>query len=201
MKSLFELCASEIVHKQIHRGTHIRANLGNPYEKIEGICELSPSSQPWLKHRNNSKDDDGNGKHEKLDGQSDEHFGDTDLFAGQTGRRLAAPANDMGQSDRCDDSHYQHDDWKTDCQTKPLKHAIQSVENGLIPKEVTVDIQLPGTSLRAHLMETRDLIHGSDCETYRQKNQHAKNNYEGNSFCRNTWLSSQRKQDTDTSFS
>ena len=107
----------------------------------------------------------------------------------------------MDESDRCDDGHYQYDDWKTDCQTKPVKHTILSVENGLIPKVVTVDIQLPGTSLRAHLIETHDLIHGSDCEPYRQKNQHAKNNYEGDSFCRNTCLSSQGKQDTDTSFS
>ena len=89
LKCLFELCASEIVHKQVHRRTHIRTNLWNCCEKIEGICELSPSSQSWLKHRNNSKEDDGNGKHEELDGQSDEHFGDADLFAGQTGRRLA----------------------------------------------------------------------------------------------------------------
>ena len=107
LKSLFELCAGGIVHKQIHRGTHIRANLRKICENIEGICELSPSSQSRLKHRNNSKDDDGNGKYEEFDGQSDEHFGDADLFAGQTGRYLAAPTNDMGQSNRCDDGRYQ----------------------------------------------------------------------------------------------
>ena len=74
LKSLIELCASEIVHKEIYRGTHIRANLRKICENIEGICEPSPSSQSRLKHRNNSKGDDGNGKHEELDGQSDEHF-------------------------------------------------------------------------------------------------------------------------------
>ena len=124
LKCLFELCASEIVHKQINRGTHIRTNLRKSCENIEGICELSPSSQSRLKHRNNSKGDDGNGKHEELDGKSDEHFGDADLFAGQTGRRLAAPTHNVSQSDRCYDGHYQYDDWKTDCQAKPVKHAI-----------------------------------------------------------------------------
>ena len=132
LQGLSELCASVKVHKEIHSGTSVAKILTKSHEKIEGICKLCPSSQSRLEHRKNSKNDQRNGKHEELDGQSDEHFGDADLFAGQTGRRLAAPANDMGQSDRCDDSHYQHDDWKTDCQTKPLKHAIQSVENGLI---------------------------------------------------------------------
>ena len=37
--------------------------------------------------------------HEELDGQSDEHFGDADLFAGHTGRRLVTPTNDMNESD------------------------------------------------------------------------------------------------------
>ena len=124
LKCLSELCASEIVYKQIYRGTQIRTNLRKSCENIEDICELSASSQSGLKHRNNSKDDHGNGKHEELDGQSDEHFGDADLFAGQTGRSLAAPMNDLGQSDRRDDGHYQYDDWKTDCQKKPVKHAI-----------------------------------------------------------------------------
>ena len=201
LKSLFEPCASEIVHKEIHRETHIRTYFTNSHENTEGICKPSPSSQSRLKHRNNSKDYHGNGKHEELDGQSDEHFGDADLFAGQTGRRLAAPTNDMGQSDRRDDGRYQYDDWKTDCQTKPVKHTIQSAENGLIPKVVTVDVQLPGKPLRAHLIETRDLIHGSDGEPRKHKNRHADNNYEGKSFCRNASLSSQGKQDTDTSFS
>ena len=124
LESLIELCAGEIVHKEIYRRTHIRANLRKICENIEGICELSPSSQSRLKHRNNSKGDDGNGKHKEFDGQSDEHFGDTDLFAGQTGRRLAAPTNDMGQSDRCNGGRYQYDYWKTDCHQKPVKHAI-----------------------------------------------------------------------------
>ena len=118
LKSLFELCASEIVHKQVHRRTHIRTNLWNCCEKIEGICELSPSSQPWLKRWNNSKDNDGNGKHEELDGQKDEHFGDADLFAGQTGRRLAAPTNAMNESDSRDGGSYQHDNWREKTQTK-----------------------------------------------------------------------------------
>ena len=140
LKSLFEFCACEIVHKEIHRGTHISTDLRNSHEKTERVCELSPSSQSWLKHRKNSKDNHGNGKHEELDGKSDEHFGDADLFAGQTGRRLVAPTNDMGQSDRCDDGRYQYDDWTTDCHTKPVKHATQSTENGFIPKVVTIDI-------------------------------------------------------------
>ena len=107
----------------------------------------------------------------------------------------------MSQSDRCDDGHYQYDDWKTDCQTKPVKHIIQSAENGLIPKVVPVNIQLPGKSLRAHLVETRHLIHGSHSELRKHKNRHADNNYECDSLCGDASLSSQGKQDTDTSFS
>ena len=100
-------CAGEVIHKYVDRGTHAATHLRHSREKIEGICKLSPSSQSRLKHRNNSKDDDGNGKYEEFDGQSDEHFGDAALFAGQTGRHLAAPTNDMGQSNRCDDGRYQ----------------------------------------------------------------------------------------------
>ena len=59
---------------------------------------MPSSSQSRFEHRKNSKADDGNGKHKELDGQSDEHFGDADLFAGQTGGSLAAPPNSVGES-------------------------------------------------------------------------------------------------------
>ena len=87
------------------------------------------------------------------------------------------------------------------CQQKPVKHAIQSTDHGFIPEIVIVDVRLPGNPLRAHLIETRDLKHGSDSESCKQKNRHAENNYKSYSFCRDTGLSSQGKQDADTSFS
>ena len=99
VKCFSEPSAGGIVYEEIHRRTYVCKALTNPHEQFKGIRKISTRSQPWLKHRNNSKDDDGNGKHEEFDGQSDEHFGDADLFAGQTGRRLVAPTNDMSESD------------------------------------------------------------------------------------------------------
>ena len=200
MDSLSVFCAGHIVHEKIYGGTGVGADLSNCHEKIEEICELSPSSQSRLKHRNNSKDDDGNGKHEELDGQSDEHFGDADLFAGQAGRRLAAPTNHLSESDGSDGGGYQHYDWTTYSDNKPVKHAIQSIDHGFMTKVVIVDVRLPGNPLRAHLVETRDPVHGSDGESCKQKTRHAENNYEGDGFRRDTCLSSQGKQDADTSF-
>ena len=200
LQGLSELCASVKVHKEIHSGTSVAKILTKSHEKIEGICKLCPSSQSRLEHRKNSKNDQRNGKHEELDGQSDEHFGDADLFAGQTGRRLAAPANNLSQSDSSDDGGCQDDDWTTYCQKKTVKHAIQHVDYGFIPEVVFVDVGLPGNPLRAHLVEALDLIHGSDCESCKHKSGHTDNNCEADGFCRHASLSSQGKQNTDTSF-
>ena len=200
MKSFSELCARYVVHKKIDTGTQVEEKLSKPNEKIEGICQLSPSSQSRLKHRNNSKDYHGNGKHEELDGKSDEHFGDANLFAGQTGRRLAAPTNDMGESDGSDGGGCQHYDRTTNRDYKPVKYAIQSINHCLISKVIIVDVRLPGKALRAHLVETRDLIHGSDGEPCRHKTRHADNNYEGDSSSWDATFSFHRKQDADTSF-
>ena len=167
---------------------------------MEGICELTSSSQPWLKHRKNSKDDDRNGKHEKLDGQSDEHFGDADLFAGHTGGNLTAPTNNLSEPDSRDGGSEQHYDWTTYRQKETVKHAIQSIDHVFIPKVIFVDVELPGNPLRAHLVETRDLKHGGDGESCKQKEQHAEQNYACDSFCGDASLSSQGKQDADTSF-
>ena len=84
---------------------------------------------------------------------------------------------------------------------KPVKHAVQRTDHGFIPEVVIVDVKLPGNPLRAHLVEARDPVHGSDGESCKQKNRHADNNYDGKSFCRNASLSSHWKQDTDTSLS
>ena len=170
MNSLSVFCAGQIVHEKINGGTGVGADLSNCHEKIEEICELSASSQSGLKHRNNSKDDDGNRKDEELDGKSDEHFGDADLFAGQTGRRLAAPTNHLSESDGSDGGRYQHDDWTTYSDNKTVKYAVQSIDHGFMTKVVIVDVRLPGHPLRTHLVETRDLIHGSDGESCKQKN-------------------------------
>ena len=118
MKSFSELCAGAIVNEKVHGRACVWKGLTSPHEEIKEIRKISPRSQPWLKRWNNSKDNDGNGKHEELDGQSDEHFGDADLFAGQTGRRLAAPTNAMNESDSRDGGSYQHDNWTTHCQKK-----------------------------------------------------------------------------------
>ena len=105
----------------------------------------------------------------------------------------------MSESDSRDGGSYQHDNWTTHRQKKPVKHAIQRTDHGFIPEVVIVDVKLPGKPLRAHLVETRDPVHGSDGESCRQKNRHADNNYDDKSFCRNACLSSHWKQDTDTS--
>ena len=77
----------------------------------------------------------------------------------------------------------------------------QSADHGLIPEVVIVAAQLPVNPLRAHLVETRDLIHGSDGESSKEHNGHTGNNDDGDSFCRKASLSSQGKQDPDTQFS
>ena len=162
MKGFFVLCAGQIVDEKIDSGTEVGKKLSKAHEKIKGISKHSPSSQSWFEQRNNSKGHDGNGEHKELDGQSDEHFGNADLFAGQTGGSLAAPSNNLGESDRRDDGSYQHDNWTTYCQKETVKRAVQSIDHGFIPEVVIVDVILPGNPLRAHLIETRDLIHGSD---------------------------------------
>ena len=64
---------------------HAMKSFSDVFEKVSPAptrrlkkFKISPRSH-WLKRWNNSKDNDGNGKHEELDGQSDEHFGDADL--------------------------------------------------------------------------------------------------------------------------
>ena len=149
VKSCSVLCAGEVVHKEIHRGTYAGKHFSTSHEKYEGIYKLSSNPQSWLEQWNDSNGDEGNGKHNELDGQSDEHFSDADLFAGQTGGSLAAPTNSLGESDSSDDGGNQHDDWTTYRQTKPVKHAIQSADHGFIPEVVIVDGNLPVNPLHA----------------------------------------------------
>ena len=108
--------------------------------------------------------------------------------------------NDISESDSRYDGSYQHDNWTTNCQKKKRKNPVQNTDQGFIPEIVIVNIKLPGNPLRAHLVETRDPVHGSDGESCKQKNRHADNNYDGKNFCWNTCLSSHWKQDIDTSF-
>ena len=86
------------------------------------------------------------------------------FFAGQAGGSLAAPTNNLGESDSSDDSGYQHDGWTADRGTKLVKHAIHSACHGFVPEIVLVDVGLPGNPLRAHLVETNDLVVENYCE-------------------------------------
>ena len=54
---------------------------------------------------------------------------------------------------------YQYDDWTAHCQNKPVKDAVNGADHGLIPEVVVVDVGLPVNPLRAHLVETRQLVH------------------------------------------
>ena len=143
---------------------------------------MPSSSQSRLEHRKNSKADDGNGKHKELDGQSDEHFGDADLFAGQTGGSLAAPSNSRGESHSGDGGSCQHDNWTPCREKKPVEHTIQSNDHAFVPEVVIVNVELPRNPLRACLVKTRDLIHSRDGESHQNENRYTGNDYETHNF-------------------
>ena len=126
---------------------------------------MAPSSQSWLKQWDDSKADKGNGEHKELDGESDEHFGDVDLFAGQTGGSLAAPADNLSESDGRDGGGYHYDNRAADRENPPINQSVQSADHGFVPEIVIVHVGFPRNPLSANLAEARDLIHGSNGES------------------------------------
>ena len=139
-EGLSEARAGEIVDKQVHGGTHVGEELGQSQQKVKGAGEVSASSQSRFEHRRHTQADDGDGQQEELDGQSDEHFGDADLLAGQIGGRAAPPANGVAEFEGGDTGGYQHDHWAAHCETKPVKHAVQSADHGSVPEVVIVNV-------------------------------------------------------------
>ena len=199
-KCLSVLTTGHHVHEKIHCGTGVIANLHNTYEKVERIGVHPFESKPRLEQRSDTDDDGRNAKNDELNSHGNEHFGDADLFVGQTGGSLAAPPNCAKESDSGDDGSYQHDGWTAYCQTKPVKYGIHSMDHGFVPEVILVDGCFPGHPLRAHLVEAGDFVLENYSKSQTHERQYRENNDKGQSFCRNATLSSHGEQNADASF-
>ena len=189
--------AGKVVHEEIHSGTHVKAELSDCKHHEISVGVQAGGAEILFEGLEHAADNRWNGQHEELRGQSDEHFGQGDLFrGGHCGSGLAAPPHDLMQTDGSDNSGNQDDDWHSQRDEKYVK-VFHCLKRFLVPVIKVVDVEVPRLLRGTHLIEACHLVPCVADEAKGHQRHHADHNDGGQHFGRNAPLSSKWEQNTD----